>query len=89
MARPSEPSGVALAAAERVVIAAEEAMCFSGREKLSQDATYAFKHTAPSTGKGPAVRADAGGTESDAVAQAKMNHVRCCSLSLVPLSLVP
>lgn len=76
MARPSEPSEVALVAAERLVNDAEDAMRFAGLVKRSTDDTYVFKHTAPSTGKGPAVRAGAGEGESDAAAQAMMNHVR-------------
>ena len=75
MARPSEPSEVALVAAERLVNDAEDAMRFAGLVKRSTDDTYVFKHTAPSTGKGPAVRAGAGEGESDAAAQAMMNHM--------------
>lgn len=76
MARPSEPSETAQLAAERLISANEEALRLQGFEKLSMDETHAFRHTAPSTGKGPAVRADTGSVESDAVAQAMMNHVR-------------
>jgi hypothetical protein len=80
MARPSEPSEVALLEIERVINATEHAMRLSGLEKLSLDEISLFKHTAPSTGKGPAVRAGTGDAESDAAAQAVMNHVRCFHL---------
>ena len=76
MARPSEPSEAALVAAERLVNEAEEAMRLDGLVRRSTDDTYVFKHTAPSTGKGPAVRAGSGDGEGDAAAQAMMNHVR-------------
>ena len=76
MARPSEPTEVAQAAAERMVNEMEEVMRLAGLEKLSLDEMNVFKHTAPSTGKGPAVRAGTGDAQGDAAEQAVMNHVR-------------
>ena len=76
MARPSEPSDAATSAALRTVSAGEELLRSSGLEKVLLDTVQVFKHTAPSTGKGPAVRADTGDAEGDVAAQAMMNHVR-------------
>ena len=80
MARPSEPSEAALLEIERVVNATEHAMKLAGLEKLTLDEISVFKHAAPSTGKGPAVRAGTGDAQGDAAAQAMMNHVRCFGL---------
>ena len=80
MARPSEPSEAALLEADREINATEDAMRRAGLEKLTLDEISLFKHTAPSTGKGPAVRAGTGDAESDVAAQAVMNHVRCFRL---------
>ena len=76
MARPSEPSEGAKRHAENIVNELERELALDGyvRAVVKQE-TQTFKHTAPSTGKGPAVRAETGDAESDAAAQAIMNHV--------------
>ena len=72
----SEPSEGAKRHAENIVNELERELALDGyvRAVVKQE-TQTFKHTAPSTGKGPAVRAETGDAESDAAAQAIMNHV--------------
>ena len=76
MARPSEPSDGANLHAENIVNELERELALDGyvRAVVKQE-TQTFKHTAPSTGKGPAVRAETGDAESDAAAQAIMNQM--------------
>ena len=76
MARPSEPSLEAQRVAAAHVFANESVMREAGMERISYDDMQRFRLNAASTGKGPAVKVDTGNPERDAVAQAKINHVR-------------
>ena len=62
--------------AARTVFAHESMMREKGMERISYDDLQRFHLSAASTGKGPAVKADTGDPDNDAVSQAKMNHVR-------------
>ena len=75
MARPSEPSLEAQRVAAAHVFADESVMREAGMERISYDDMQRFRLNAASTGKGPAVKADTGNPEKDAVAQAKINHM--------------
>ena len=89
MARPAEPSPAAAAAALSALKEREEQFLSRNLLRLpTDDATAArFKLSNASTGKGPAVKAATGDSETDAAAQAKMNHVRFhASFTSEPLS---
>ena len=59
-ARPAEPSADARTEAWQAVVAAEERLQARGLQRLPIDDAKAFKLSSASTGKGPAIKADAG-----------------------------
>ena len=77
MAVPAKPSRDAAARATACVVDAERALLAQNPrlQRLPADDNVRFKLASASTGKGPAVKADAGDAASDGAAQARMNHM--------------